>query len=57
MGLSTAVPSTARPAAVPEGFTGLLAGFRDQLDRALADWLDAKREEAVAAAAPRRRWS
>jgi geranylgeranyl diphosphate synthase type I len=52
MGLSTAAPLTARPAAVPEGFTSLLAGFRDQLDRALGDWLDAKREEAVAAGSP-----
>ena len=52
MGLSTAAPSTARPAAVPEGFTSLLAGFRDQLDRALGDWLDAKREEALALGSP-----
>jgi geranylgeranyl diphosphate synthase type I len=52
MGLSTAAPSTARPVAVPEGFTSLLAGFRDKLDRALGDWLDAKREEAVAAGSP-----
>ncbi len=52
MGLSTAAPSTARPAAVPEGFTSLLAGFRDQLDRALGDWLDAKREEAIALGSP-----
>jgi geranylgeranyl diphosphate synthase type I len=52
MGLSTAAPSTARPAAVPEGFTSLLTGFRDQLDRALGDWLQAKREEAVAAGTP-----
>jgi geranylgeranyl diphosphate synthase type I len=52
MGLSTAAPSTARPAAVPEGFTNLLAGFRDKLDRALGEWLDAKRDEAVAAGTP-----
>ena len=52
MGLSTAAPSTARPAAVPEGFTSLLAGFRDQLDRALSQWLDAKREEAIALGSP-----
>jgi geranylgeranyl diphosphate synthase type I len=52
MGLSTAAPSTAPPAAVPEGFTSLLAGFRDQLDHALGDWLQAKREEAVAAGSP-----
>jgi geranylgeranyl diphosphate synthase type I len=52
MGLSTAAPSTARPAAVPEGFTSLLAGFRVKLDRALGEWLDAKRDEAVAAGTP-----
>lgn len=52
MGLSTAAPSTARPAAVPEGFTSLLAGFRDQLDRSLSHWLDAKREEALALGSP-----
>ena len=52
MGLSTAAPSTARPAAVPEGFTSLLAGFREQLDRALSQWLDAKREEAIALGSP-----
>jgi geranylgeranyl diphosphate synthase type I len=37
---------------VPEGFTSLLAGFRDQLDRALVNWLDAKREEALALGSP-----
>jgi geranylgeranyl diphosphate synthase type I len=37
---------------VPEGFTSLLAGFRDQLDRALSQWLDAKREEAIALGSP-----
>ena len=52
MGLSTAAPSTARPAAVPEGFSDLLTGFRRKLDRALGDWLTAKRAEAVAAGAP-----
>jgi geranylgeranyl diphosphate synthase type I len=52
MGLSTAAPSTARTETVPEGFSDLLAGFRGKLDRALGDWLTAKRAEAVAAAAP-----
>jgi geranylgeranyl diphosphate synthase type I len=52
MGFSTAAPSTARPTAAPEGFSSLLAGFRGQLGRALAAWLDAKREEAVAAGSP-----
>lgn len=51
MGSSTAAPSTARPA-VSEGFLSLLAGFRDKLDRALASWLDAKREEVAAAGSP-----
>ena len=37
---------------MPEGFAGLLAGFRAKLDRALAAWLDVKREEAVAAGSP-----
>jgi geranylgeranyl diphosphate synthase type I len=35
-----------------EDFSGLLAGFRHKLDRALATWLDAKREEAAAAGSP-----
>jgi geranylgeranyl diphosphate synthase, type I len=52
MGLSTEATVTVRPPAVPEGFAGLLAGFRDKLDRALAVWLEAKREEAVAAGSP-----
>jgi geranylgeranyl diphosphate synthase type I len=52
MGLSTAAPSTAVPAAIPEGFEPLLAGFRARLDRALGDWLTAKRAEAVAAGSP-----
>ncbi len=52
MGLSTEAPSTARTTAAPEGFSGLLAGFRARLDRALAAWLAAKREEAAAAGSP-----
>jgi geranylgeranyl diphosphate synthase type I len=52
MGLSTEAPSTLRTTAAPEGFAGLLAGFRARLDRALAGWLAAKREEAVAAGSP-----
>ena len=35
-----------------EDFSGLLAGFRHKLDRALAAWLDAKRGEAAAAGSP-----
>ena len=52
MGLSTEAPSTLRNTAAPEGFPGLLAGFRARLDRALAAWLAAKREEAAAAGSP-----
>jgi geranylgeranyl diphosphate synthase, type I len=52
MGLSTEAPETAAPEAVPEDFTGLLAGFRDKLDRVLAAWLDEKRQEAATAGAP-----
>src|SRR3954468_19396159 len=43
--------STEAPAELAE-FTALLAGFRAKLDRALADWLEAKRGEAVAAGSP-----
>ena len=46
MGLSTEAP------AVLAEFTALLAGFRGKLDRALADWLEAKRGEAMAAGSP-----
>jgi geranylgeranyl diphosphate synthase type I len=52
MGLSTEAPSTLRTTAAPESFSGLLAGFRARLDGALAAWLAAKREEAVAAGSP-----
>jgi geranylgeranyl diphosphate synthase type I len=52
MGLSTETPATARPQASAKGFADLLAGFRDKLDRALAVWLDAKRDEAIAAGSP-----
>lgn len=52
MGLSTEAPAAADLTAVPEGFTHLLAGFRAKLDRALAAWLDAKREEAAADGSP-----
>ncbi|HKV09810.1 MAG TPA: polyprenyl synthetase family protein [Thermoanaerobaculia bacterium] len=34
---------------MPEGFSGLLDGFRQRLDRALDTWLAAKREEAATA--------
>ena len=52
MGFSTEAAATVRPQASAEDFAGLLAGFRDKLDRALAAWLDAKREEAAAAGSP-----
>jgi geranylgeranyl diphosphate synthase type I len=52
MGLSTEAPETAPPQAVPEGFTGLLDGFRGKLDRALAAWLEEKRAEADIAGSP-----
>ena len=52
MGLSAEAPATDRPPAVPEGFSGLLAGFREKLDRALDRWLEVKREEAAAAGSP-----
>jgi geranylgeranyl diphosphate synthase, type I len=52
MGLSTEAPEIAPPLAVPEDFTGLLAGFRDKLDRVLAAWLAEKCDEAVAAGSP-----
>ncbi len=50
MGLSTEAPTTDRPPAVPDSFQDLLAGFRTRLERALADWLEAKRQEAAAPA-------
>jgi geranylgeranyl diphosphate synthase type I len=47
MGLSTeAAPAVGRQA-VPEEFTGLLDGFRARLDRELAAFLAAKRDEAA----------
>src|SRR5687767_14200978 len=52
MGLSTEAPEAASPEAVPEDFNGLLAGFRDKLDRVLLAWLDEKREAAAAAGSP-----
>lgn len=52
MGLSTESSAAVRPPAAPEGFAGLLAGFRDRLDSSLADWLGVKREEAAAAGSP-----
>ena len=52
MGLSTAAPTTDRPPAASEDFAGLLAGFRVKLDRELAAWLEAKREQAAAAGSP-----
>jgi geranylgeranyl diphosphate synthase, type I len=52
MGLSTEAPEIAPPPAVPEDFSGLLASFRDKLDRVLAAWLAEKRDEAVAAGSP-----
>lgn len=55
MGRSAEAPAADRPPAaveMTEGFAGLLAGFRSRLDRALSEWLDVKREEAVAAGSP-----
>ncbi|HEY0514895.1 MAG TPA: polyprenyl synthetase family protein [Thermoanaerobaculia bacterium] len=52
MGLSTAAPPTTSPVAMSEDFSGLLAGFRDKLERALAAWLDVKREEAATTGSP-----
>jgi geranylgeranyl diphosphate synthase type I len=52
MGLSTEAPTTDRPPAVPDSFQDLLAGFRGRLDRALADWLEAKRQDALSGDSP-----
>ncbi|HKI02285.1 MAG TPA: polyprenyl synthetase family protein [Thermoanaerobaculia bacterium] len=52
MGLSTEAPETAPLGVLPEDFSGLLAGFRDKLDRVLTDWLEEKRQEAAAAGSP-----
>ncbi|MEA2603410.1 MAG: geranylgeranyl diphosphate synthase, type [Acidobacteriota bacterium] len=52
MGLSTEAPTTDRPTAVPDRFQDLLAGFRGKLDRALADWLEVKRQDAAAGDSP-----
>jgi len=45
MGLSTATTPAAHTEA-PEGFPGLLDGFREKLDRELGSWLARKREAA-----------
>jgi geranylgeranyl diphosphate synthase type I len=50
MGLSTEAPA-ANPLAA-EDFSGLLAGFRHKLDRALAAWLETKRQEAASFGSP-----
>src|SRR4051794_13184241 len=52
MGLSTEAPLTDRPPAVPESFHDLLAGFRVRLERALAGWLESRRQEAAAGESP-----
>jgi len=52
MGLFTEAPSTDRPPAVPESFHDLLAGFRVRLERALAGWLESRRQEAAAGESP-----
>jgi geranylgeranyl diphosphate synthase, type I len=52
MGLSTEALTTDRPPTVPDSFHDLLAGFRGRLDRALADWLEAKRQDAAAGDSP-----
>ena len=46
MGLSTAATSAVRSEAAPGGFSGLLDGFREKLDRELQAWLSRKREGA-----------
>lgn len=55
MGLSTEAPEETVAASAmvkSEDFNGLLAGLREKLDRELAAWLEAKREEAVASGSP-----
>ncbi|HEX4966010.1 MAG TPA: hypothetical protein VF173_34690 [Thermoanaerobaculia bacterium] len=52
MGLSTEAPATDRPTAVPENFHDLLGGFRARLERALAAWLEGRRQEAAAGESP-----
>jgi geranylgeranyl diphosphate synthase type I len=52
MGLSTEAPAETAELEKIEKFRGLLDGFRAKLDGALADWLEAKRQEAVAAQSP-----
>lgn len=52
MGLSTAASSTARDHAIPNGFPGLLEGFRTRLDQELKTWLESRRRLAVEASSP-----
>ncbi len=52
MGLSTAASSTARNHAVPNGFPGLLEGFRTRLDQELKTWLESRRRLANEASSP-----
>jgi len=52
MGLSTEALATDRPPAVPDSFHELLAGFRAVLERRLAAWLEARRQEAAAGESP-----
>jgi len=52
MGLSTEAPPSAPRTAVRDEFTGLFDGFRERLDRTLARWLEARREEAAADSSP-----
>lgn len=47
MGRPTAAPSAAWHQEVPEGFTSLLEGLREKLDRELAAWLARKRQAAA----------
>lgn len=60
MGLSTEAPEETAPLLAPstgttggpENFNGLLAALREKLDRELAAWIEAKREEAIASGSP-----
>jgi geranylgeranyl diphosphate synthase type I len=48
MGLSSAASPAPRRPELPDGFVGLLEGFREILERELAGWFDAKRRDAAA---------
>jgi geranylgeranyl diphosphate synthase type I len=44
--------STARRHEIPDGFPGLLEGFREKLDRELESWLEARRRQSAADGSP-----